>query len=101
MLDATLSQTAAHWATWIILLSACIVFLRMILGPSVADRAVALDMLSILAVAFAGLRAVVTGLEAYLDVAAVVALVGFLATLAFARYIARQALKDAADRGEV
>lgn len=87
----TLLQLAAEGASWAILATAALVFLRLLLGPSVADRAVALDMLSVLMAAFAAARAIAVGDDAYLDIAAVLALVGFLATLAFARFIARRA----------
>lgn len=86
----TLIPQAADLASWILLAAAGLTLLRLILGPTVADRAVAIDMLSVLTVAFAGLRALATGVEAYLDVALVLALAGFLATLAFARFIMRR-----------
>lgn len=85
----TLLPAAAALASWIVLAAALLGLLRLALGPGTADRAVALDLLSVLTAAFAGLRAIATGLDAYLDVAATLALVGFLATLAFARFIAR------------
>ena len=58
-------------------------------GPHVADRVVALDMLSLLGAAAAGLAAAATGSMAFVDVALGVALVGFLATVAFAGFIER------------
>ena len=92
----TLLPLAAEIASWMLLAAAGLVFVRLVLGPGTADRAVALDMLSVLVAAFAGLRAMVTGVDAYLDVAAALALVGFLATLCFARYTVRQARLQAA-----
>ncbi|MEO0359159.1 MAG: cation:proton antiporter [Pseudomonadota bacterium] len=67
--------------------------LRMIKGPSLPDRVVALDMMTIAIVAFCGLSAVRTGESAFLDVALVLALVGFLATVALARYAERQVIR--------
>lgn len=81
---------SAELASWIVLAAALITTARLVLGPGVADRAVALDLLSALVAAFAGLRALVTDVDAYLDVAASLALVGFLGTLAFARFVARR-----------
>lgn len=80
---------AADIASWGVLAAAILTLVRMLLGPTTADRAVALDMLGVLMAAFAALRALVTGVDAYLDVALVIALAGFLTTLAFARFIAR------------
>ena len=56
-----------------------------------ASRRVALDMLALLGIGFIGIVAVATEEYAYLDVAIALALVGFLATAAFARYIYRGA----------
>lgn len=63
---------------------------RLIKGPTAADRIVALDMLGILMVAFAGVFAVRAGETAFLDVALALALVAFLGTVAFARYLERR-----------
>ncbi|MEM6438779.1 MAG: monovalent cation/H+ antiporter complex subunit F [Pseudomonadota bacterium] len=81
---------SAEAASWIVLIAALITTARLVLGPGVSDRAVALDLLTALVAAFAGLRALVTDIDAYLDVAAALALVGFLGTLAFARFIAKR-----------
>ena len=61
------------------------------------DRVVALDMMTILIVAFCALYSILTGVEAFLDVALVLALIGFLATVAFARYAERRV--ERADEG--
>ncbi len=67
---------------------------RIVRGPHVADRVVALDMLSLLGVAAAALAAVVSGSMAFVDVALGVALVGFLATVAFAAFIERGSVRE-------
>lgn len=86
----TLLEMAADLGGWIVLAAAALTFVRLAIGPTVADRAVALDTLTVLMVAFAGLRAISTGVAAYLDVAVALALTAFLGTLAFARFIARR-----------
>jgi multicomponent Na+:H+ antiporter subunit F len=63
---------------------------RMILGPGYADRFVALDMLAGLAVAACALTAVTTGRREFLDVGLGLALVAFLATIAFAAFLERK-----------
>lgn len=63
--------------------------LRIVQGPATADRVIALDMIGLLGVAAAGLAALVADSTAFVDIALGVALVGFLATVAFAGYIAR------------
>ena len=61
--------------------------IRIIRGPTLADRILGLDTITILAVGVIGVFAVRTGLYLYADIAVAVALVGFLATIAFARYL--------------
>jgi multicomponent Na+:H+ antiporter subunit F len=60
---------------------------RIIIGPTLADRILGLDTITVLAVGIIGLFAVRTGLALYADIAIAVALVGFLSTVAFARYL--------------
>lgn len=71
-------------------LSLVLGFYRLVQGPSLPDRVVALDMMTILIVAFCGLFAIATDEFSFLDVAIVVALVGFLATVALARFAERR-----------
>ena len=61
-------------------------FVRLVRGPDVANRVVAVDLLSALVVGIAGAAAVLSGDPVYLDVALVLALIAFLGTVAFARY---------------
>jgi len=58
-------------------------------GPRHADRIVALDLLSMLVLAWVALYAVFSGEAAFLDVVIAYALVAFLGTVAFARYLER------------
>lgn len=67
---------------------------RLLRGPTPADRVVALDMLALLGIGFIGLFSISTGEYAFLDVAIALALVGFLATVAFARYVYQRALNE-------
>ncbi len=64
--------------------------IRLFIGPSLPDRVVALDTMTVLIVTFCGLFAIDTGRAAFIDVAVVLALVGFLATVALARYVERR-----------
>ncbi len=73
-------------------------FVRLVRGPSLPDRIVALDMMTILIVSFCGLYAIQSGETAFVDVAIVLALIGFLATVALARFVERRQIRD--DRGK-
>lgn len=68
-------------------LSAIIVVIRIVRGPTLADRILGLDLLTLLGVGIAGAFAVRNGLYLYVDIAVGLALVGFTATVAFARYL--------------
>ena len=61
--------------------------LRLVRGPTLADRIVAIDMLVVLAIGFIAVFAARTGQTAVLDAATVLALIGFLGTVALARYL--------------
>lgn len=65
-------------------------FIRLVKGPSLPDRVVALDMMTVLIVSFCGLYAIQSEQTAFVDVAIVVAVIGFLATVALARYVERR-----------
>lgn len=60
---------------------------RVIVGPTLPDRVVALDMLVGIAIGFIAVIAIRTGVNLYVDIAIALCLVGFLATVAFARFI--------------
>ena len=60
---------------------------RVIKGPTLPDRVVALDMLVAVAIGLIAAIGIYTGFTLYVDIAIALALVGFLATVAFARFI--------------
>lgn len=63
---------------------------RLLRGPGYADRFIALDMLTGLAVAMAALTCAATGRREYLDIAFGLALFGFVGTCALAAFLERQ-----------
>jgi multisubunit Na+/H+ antiporter MnhF subunit len=62
---------------------------RLFVGPNLADRIVALDMVSMVMVVFLVLFKLVSGNNAYMYAAIALALIAFLATVAFANYLDR------------
>ena len=103
-------MTPAEFLSWavdvafvLVMISIGLGFYRIAKGPSLADRVVALDMMTVTIMAFCGLYAIFSGFDAFLDVAIVVALVGFLATVALARFAERataRRLEEEAKAGE-
>lgn len=81
----------------LVMISIGLAFYRIAKGPSLADRVVALDMMTVTIVSFCGLYAILTDVDAFLDVAIVVALIGFLATVALARFSERSSARKAAE----
>lgn len=77
---------------WVLLVLAIgVAFCRLLLGPSLADRVIVLDLLASLAQGTLAVYAILTREPALLDVAIAIALLSFLGTIAFARYIERNA----------
>jgi multisubunit Na+/H+ antiporter MnhF subunit len=62
---------------------------RLVKGPSLPDRIVAMDLLGVLVVGFIVVLAASTGVRATLDAAIVIALIGFVGTVAYATYVER------------
>lgn len=73
-------------------LSIFLAFIRVYIGPTLADRVLALDMMTVIIVTFCGLFAIYSSNPVFLNIAIVMALIGFLATVALARYAYRRAL---------
>lgn len=69
--------------------AACFVF-RVLQGPSLADRVVALDGLVVSIVAVTILNSIRADSTWFLDLAVVVAIIGFVGTAAAARFIERR-----------
>ncbi len=93
-------QIATQLSLGLILIGMAVAFVRVAKGPSLADRVVALDMMTVTIISFCGVYAVFMDEPSLLDVAIVLALVGFLATVALARYAERRIARDGADRSE-
>jgi multicomponent Na+:H+ antiporter subunit F len=68
-------------------LSFLVTIYRVIVGPTLPDRIIGLDMLVIVAVGFIAVIGIRTSFTLFVDVAIALALVGFLATVAFARFV--------------
>ena len=70
-------------------LALLIAFIRLVKGPTLPDRIVAMDLLGVLVVGLIVVLAGWSGVHATLDAAIVIALIGFLGTVAYATYVER------------
>ena len=66
-----------------------IAFVRLVKGPTLPDRIVAMDLFGMLVVGLIVVLAGLSGVRATLDAAIVIALIGFLGTIAYATYVER------------
>jgi multicomponent Na+:H+ antiporter subunit F len=87
MLDGTLFSVILNVAIAALILSLIMAVIRLVRGPTLPDRVVALDLIAFLAVGFIGMYGVESGQPALLDAALTLALIAFLGTVAFARYV--------------
>lgn len=65
--------------------------IRLVLGPTMADRVVALEVIASILIGMMATYAVYFQVPQALDVAIVLALTGFLAAIAVSRYLVRRA----------
>ena len=73
-----------------VMIAMFLALLRIVRGPTLADRVVALDLMATLAMGFILLYAVMTAQTLFVDIAIVLALIAFLGTVAFAYFIEKR-----------
>ena len=87
--DTSIVVIASRFAIVVLLISIAVALVRLIKGPDAADRIVALDLISMLIVAFLATESIYAGETSFLDVAIAYALIAFLGTVALARFLMR------------
>ncbi|OZU89306.1 Na(+)/H(+) antiporter subunit F [Virgibacillus indicus] len=66
-----------------------IALLRIIFGPSLPDRIIALDMIGVNLVSGIAIISVILATKAFLEVILILAILSFISTIAFSKYIER------------
>ena len=84
-------MTAENISFVMLIAAMVLVFVRLVRGPTLPDRVVALDLFALITTGFMLVYAIDTEQQVLLDVAIVMALIAFLGTVAFAQYIERRA----------
>lgn len=79
---------------FIIMLCFAFCLLRLMLGPSAADRAIAADIMGILIVGFCAVLSIPTGRDWYIDIAIAWALQSFIGALALAKFLEGKGFDD-------
>ncbi|TQD40479.1 cation:proton antiporter [Haloflavibacter putidus] len=74
----------------VLAVSVLLVFYRFIIGPSIVDRVVALDLLITIGITLIAVYSIVYGQSTFLDIAMILGLIAFLSTVAFSYYLERR-----------
>lgn len=90
IIDLDLERFVLIFALPLLTLAVLLVFIRLVRGPSLPDRVVALDLMTTLGVGIIAAYAIGTNQAIFLDVATIIALISFLGTIAFAYYIQKR-----------
>lgn len=92
LLGVTTSPAQLAAEAGLIALSIAIVlcFVRVVIGPTLPDRVIALDLIATMLVGLLLLHSIASREPGVIRVALVLALVNFLATVAFAAYVLRR-----------
>lgn len=85
--ELTFLNVCVQIAMVLLAVSFVICVVRITIGPTLPDRILALDVLVALGIGFIAVIGVKTKFYLYLDIAISLGLVGFLATVAFSRFI--------------
>lgn len=66
-----------------------ITLIRIILGPSLPDRVIALDMIGVNLISGIAIISILLGTKAFLEVILILGILAFMSTIAFSKYIER------------
>lgn len=67
-----------------------LLFVRFLLGPSIADRVIALDLLITTGIGIISIYCIISNQPTFLDIAMILALIAFLGTVAFSYYLEKR-----------
>ncbi|MBB5019665.1 multicomponent K+:H+ antiporter subunit F [Chitinivorax tropicus] len=86
------------WVLWLalgmVLIAMLLAVWRLLRGPAPADRVLSLDTLYVNAIALIVLLGMVWDDQSYFEVAVLIALLGFIGTVALAYYLARRKVME-------
>lgn len=85
----TLQTLALYWVLPLLIVSVLLAVVRLLRGPNLPDRVVALDLIATLVMGAMAVYSIATDAPVLLDLVIVLALLSFMGTVAFARYVER------------
>ncbi|WP_114394347.1 monovalent cation/H+ antiporter complex subunit F [Oleisolibacter albus] len=87
-------QICIEIALGVLLLALVLASVRILRGPSLPDRIIAVDLFGTLCVAAIALLALYTDQPVFIDAAIALALVAFFGTVAYARFVERRTVEE-------
>ncbi len=89
----SLASDIMNLALWIafgaVALAQIMAMIRLVIGPGVVDRILALDTMAINAIGLVVLLGIAQGTAIYFEVTLIIAMLGFVSTVAYARFVLR------------
>lgn len=67
-----------------------IVFVRFLIGPTIVDRIIALDLIVTIGIGIISIYSIINNQPNFLDIALILALIAFLGTVAFTYYLEKR-----------
>ncbi len=86
----TLNEFIFYIVVPILSISVLLILWRFLIGPSIVDRIIALDLIVTTGIGFIAGYSILTNRPSFLDVAMILALIAFLGTVAFSYYIQKR-----------
>ncbi|NCN40354.1 cation:proton antiporter [bacterium] len=87
-------ETVASFGLVVLSISIVISAIRLRKGPTLADRVLALDLMTTIIMGIIAMYALFSNEKVYVDVVIIFALVAFISTVVYARHIERDARRD-------
>ena len=84
-----LMNTALVIAFVVVVLAQIMSMIRLVIGPDVGDRILALDTMVVNAIGLVVLLGIAQGTRIYFEVSLIIAMLGFVSTVAYARFVLR------------
>ncbi len=84
-----LMNVALIIAFGVVILAQVMAMVRLVIGPSTGDRILALDTMVINAIGLIVLMGIAQGAQIYFEVSLIIAMLGFVSTVAYARFVLR------------
>ncbi len=84
-----LMNNAMLFAFAVVAIAQVLSMVRLVIGPTIGDRILALDTMVVNAIGLIVLLGIVQGSRIYFEVTLIIAMLGFVSTVAYARFVLR------------